>query len=80
MDPKDRRENPFTSRTPATRVYQVSQDLTARLVTQDLLVALELPDQSDPLDILVYLVLPVLQARWEAKAKYTQERKEIRAT
>lgn len=80
MDLKDRRESRFTSQTMVSRVYQVSQDLTARLVTQDLMVALELLDHSDPLDILVYLVLPVLQARWAATVKDTQERKETRAT
>lgn len=42
--------------------------------------ALEVPDQSDHLDILVYLVLPVPLAPWEATVKDTQERKETRAT
>lgn len=42
--------------------------------------ALELLDQSDPLDILADLVLPVHQAQWEATVKATPGRKETRVT
>lgn len=78
MDQRDRRESPFTSQTAASRVYRVGQEATAHRVTQDLLVSPEVPDQSDPLDILAHLVLPVHQARWETTVKDTQERKETR--
>lgn len=80
MDQKDRRERLFTSQTPASRDYQDIQEPTAHLVFQDLSVSLEVLDHSDPADILAPLVLPVLQVQWEATAKDTQERKEIRVT
>lgn len=78
MDPKDRREKQFTSQTPASRVYQVSQESTAHLVTEALMDSLELLDQADLTDILAHLVLLVHQAQWEATVKDTLERKETR--
>lgn len=80
MDRKDRRESPFTSQTAASRVYRVCQESTAHLVFQDRAAGQEVPDQSDRVDILALLVLPVRQAQWEATAKDTQGRKETRAT
>lgn len=80
MDQRDRKENLFSSQTLASREDQVLQERTVHLVTPDLLVALGLPDRSDPTDIPVYLVPPVHLVQWEVTVKDTPERKETRVT
>lgn len=75
-----RRESLSTSRTTASRVYQVSQEPTVHLVSEVLMVQLVSLVQEDLMDTPAPLVLLVPRGRWAAAVTDTKEREETRAT